>query len=131
MYHSGKYQKLIDSQFQRITGLKKNQFFILANLLDEYIKSNWSTRGRQDSKFDTEDRLLICLRYLRDYQTFLVLGAEFGISESYAYKIFTKVSLALVKILKLPSLDNLNLQTIIIDVTEQRTERPKKTNINN
>ncbi len=54
------------------------------------------------------------------------MGNEFGISESYSYKIFTKVSLALVKILKLPSLQDLHLDTIIVDVTEQETERPQK-----
>jgi hypothetical protein len=73
------------------------------------------------------DKLLIALRYLRDYPTFLVLGNEFDISESYAHKIFTKVSFALVRILKLPDVQGLTLDTIIIDVTEQRGEKPKKT----
>ena len=73
---------------------------------------------------------MITLRYLRDYPTFLVLGNEFDISESYAYKIFTKVSNSLVRILKLPSVEDLDIQTIIIDVTEQETEKPKKSRRN-
>lgn len=126
MYYTDKYLKLNDAQFLRVTGLKKHQFDALLGLLTDYVKRAWSTRGRQDSKFSLSDKLLITLRYLRDYPTFLALGNEFDISESYSYKIFTKVSLALVSILKLPNLHELSLETIIIDVTEQKTEKPKK-----
>jgi spore coat polysaccharide biosynthesis predicted glycosyltransferase SpsG len=74
--------------------------------------------------------LILTFRYLRDYPTFVVLGNEFGISESFSNKIFNRVSLSLVKVLKLPNLNNLKslkLETVIIDVSEQETERPKKT----
>ena len=128
MYYTDKYLKLNAAQFLRVTGLRKSQFDSLLVLLTDYVKLAWSSRGRQDSKFSLSDKLLITLRYLRDYPTFLVLGNEFDISESYAHKIFTKVSCALVRILKLPDVQGLTLDTIIIDVTEQRTEKPKKTN---
>jgi hypothetical protein len=71
----------------------------------------------------------LTLRYLRSYPTFLELGREFGISDSFAYKIFTRISKILLKILALPNLNQLkDLGTLVIDVTEQPTERPKKNN---
>jgi hypothetical protein len=134
MFNSNKYFNRSDAEFQRMTGLKKHQFDKLFELLQKYVSTHWSRRGHHNSQFTLADKLLITLRYLRDYPTFLSLGSEFGISESYTYKLFTKVSTSLVKILKLPNLKelvNLNLQTIIIDVTEQETERPKKNNNSN
>jgi len=128
-----KYQKFSDSKFKRLTGIRKEQFVKLFELFADYKDKKWSKRGRR-SNFILEDRLLLTLRYLRDYPTFIVIGNEFDISESFANKIFNKVSLALIKILKLPNLSALevefgqgkNLQKIIIDVSEQPTERPKK-----
>ena len=72
---------------------------------------------------------MITLKYLRDYPTFLVLGQNFGIGESYCNKIVNRLCPVLVKILKLPSmqeLEQLDLKTIIIDCSEQKTERPKE-----
>lgn len=126
------YQKFNHHKFERMIGLKQNQFSFLLDLFKEYVELNingdWDKRGCKGN-FALQDKLLLTFRYLRDYSTFLVLGNEFGISESYAYKIFTKVSESLVKILKLPNIESLNgldLGNILIDVSEQETERPKK-----
>jgi Helix-turn-helix of DDE superfamily endonuclease len=126
------YQKFSHHKFLRMVGLKLNQFAFLLELFEEYVELNanqdWDKRGCKGG-FTLADKLLLTFRYLRDYPTFLVVGNEFGISESYAYKIFTKVSMSLVKILKLPNLESLNgidLGNVLIDVSEQETERPKK-----
>ena len=113
-----------------MVGLSVAQFDKLFVLLVEYLVDNpiKSPRGKK-AKFELVDQLLMCLKYLRDYPTFLVLGQNFGISESYSNKIVNRLCLVLVKILKLPSiqeLEQLDLKTIIIDVSEQKTERPKK-----
>jgi hypothetical protein len=56
----------------------------------------------------------------------LELSKEFDISDTYAHEIFTKVSKSLVKIINLPNLESLkDLGELIIDVSEQETERPK------
>jgi hypothetical protein len=128
MNYYSKYIGYSDAKFLRLTGLKKDQFEKLANLFLEYVDSHWEKRGRKGN-FSLIDKLLLTLRYLRDYPTFVVLGLEFGISESYAQKIFTRVSESLVKILKLPNLGNfegLELERVVIDVSEQITEKPKK-----
>jgi hypothetical protein len=126
------FQKLNHHKFLRMVGLKQKQFAFLLELFEEYVELNinkdWDKRGCKGG-FTLADKLLLTFRYLRDYPTFLVVGHEFGISESYAYKIFTKVSETLVKILKLPNIESLNgidLGSILIDVSEQETERPKK-----
>ena len=133
------YKQYKDNKFLRLVGLNKNKFEIIVTEFLDYVKLNtnkdWSPRGKKAS-FNLVDKLLLTMRYLRDYPTFIVLGLEFGISESYANKIFNKVSKTLPKLasLKLPSLNNLDekvLQRVIIDVSEQRTERPKKTKFKN
>lgn len=129
------YQKLKykpDKEFLRFTGFTKLEFsFVLSEFLN-YVDQNWSKRGRfiaGELKADLtdEDRLLMTLRYLREYPTFLSLGHSFGISESYCHDVFNKVADALVVLFKLPSraeLKNLNIVKVIADVTEQSTERP-------
>ena len=124
-----KYQAFSEEKFRRMTGVTKDQFAKILVLFLDYVDKNWTKRGRP-SPFILEDRLLLTFRYLRDYPTFVVLGNEFGISESFCNKIFNKVSVSLVKILKLPlkSLENSGkvVEKVVIDVSEQETERPKK-----
>ena len=85
-------------------------------------------RGKE-SEIALTDRLLLTFAYLRHYPTFARLGAEFGISESYANKLYHQILDVLVKVLLLTNRKHLlesNLQTIIIDVTEKPIERPTK-----
>ena len=66
---------------------------------------------------------------MRHYSTFDKLGQEFCICESYAYKIYHQMLTILTKVLDMPNpreLLNPETKAIIIDVTEQPTERPKK-----
>jgi Helix-turn-helix of DDE superfamily endonuclease len=130
MKYYQKYQEFSDSKFRRMLGVNKVQFDKIYQLFKEYVDLNWTHRGRP-SEFSLVDRLLLTFRYLRDYPTFVVLGNEFGISESFTNKIFNKVVKSLVKVIPLPNLKQLELdkqiiQKVIIDVSEQETERPKK-----
>ncbi len=139
MDYYNKYKQYKDDKFLRLVGLNKKKFEIIVIEFLDYVNLNtnkdWSPRGKKAS-FKLVDKLLLTMRYLRDYPTFIVLGLEFGISESYANKIFNKVSKTLPKLpsLKLPNLNNLDekvLERVIIDVSEQKTERPKKTKFKN
>jgi hypothetical protein len=59
----------------------------------------------------------------------LSLGFSYGISESYANKIFHKIRPILADIIGLKNPDKLkykDVQKIIIDVTVQPVERPQK-----
>jgi Helix-turn-helix of DDE superfamily endonuclease len=111
-------------------GVNKVQFDKIFQLFKDYANLNWTKRGRP-SEFSLIDRLILTFRYLRDYPTFVVLGNEFGISDSFANKIFNRVSKSLVNVVPLPNLkqmelSNQSIQKVIIDVSEQKTERPKK-----
>jgi hypothetical protein len=127
-YHYEKYLHFNEAKFRRLVGVNKVVFKEVLDLFKTYVSEHWNKRGRK-GEFKLEDKLLLTFRYLRDYPSFISLANEFSISEGYANKIFTKVSFALVKILKLPNLEELKevkLDTVLIDVSEQRTERPKK-----
>ena len=51
------------------------------------------------SQLSLENQVLLALLSLRDYPTFIKLGLQLGISESYAHKIYHKMSTLWVKIL--------------------------------
>lgn len=130
MNYYQKYQEFSDSKFRRMLGVNKVQFDKIFQLFKDYANLNWTKRGRP-SEFSLIDRLILTFRYLRDYPTFIVLGNEFGISDSFANKIFNRVSKSLVNVVPLPNLkqmelSNQSIQKVIIDVSEQKTERPKK-----
>ena len=119
--------------FLREVGVRLDTFMlilkkIVKHIEEEHEKNSLKKRGRKSS-LCLKDMLLLTLYYLRHYMTFAQLGKDFGISESYACKIYHRISTILVKVLDMKSrneLLNSNLETIVIDVTEQPIERPKK-----
>ena len=120
-------------EFLRDVGIPLQVFISIVQKIEAYIKEQkekepMSKRGLK-SKMSIEDMLLLTLYYMRHYPTFIKLGEDFNISESYANKIFHRIINILVKILKLKSrneLLNSDLAAIIIDATEQPIERPEK-----
>lgn len=128
-YKKIKIQKA--DKFKRLVGISHKNFCHIV----ERIKSNHANRkslrkrGKNKSKISWEDRVLLVFYYLRHYPTFENLGYIFDISESYCHKIYTKMVAMLMKILKLPSRKELlddKYKILIIDVSEQPIERPKK-----
>jgi hypothetical protein len=130
------YQKFLTSdsdEFRRIFGISPAGFDrllekIVSYIAEEHQRCPMKKRGCKSS-LTPGDMLLLTLYYLRNYPTFLNLGKMFGISESYACKIFHRISDILIKILKFTNrkeLMNPDLGKIIIDVTEQPIERPVK-----
>lgn len=119
--------------FLREVGVRLDTFMLILKKIakhieEEHKKNSLKKRGRKSS-LCLKDMLLLTLYYLRHYMTFAQLGKDFGISESYACKIYHRISTILVKVLDMKSrneLLNSDLDTIVIDVTEQPIERPKK-----
>ena len=127
------YQKQSDENFVRTVGLSLAKFQYLVELLKGYIQDQKHrfplTKSGLKSKLNMENQLLLTLLYLRNYPTFIQLGLQFGISESYSNKIYHKISAIMVKILHVKSRQALfeePLETLIVDVTEQPIERPNK-----
>jgi len=119
--------------FLREVGVSLDKFILILNEITKHMKQQYAKyplkkRGRKSS-LCIEDMLLLTLYYLRHYMTFAQLGKNFGISESYTCKIYHRMSSILINVLDMKSrseLMNSNLEVILIDVTEQPIERPKK-----
>ncbi len=118
--------------FLRDVGIHLDSFLMILEKVAAYIvteqeRSPMKKRGRK-SDLSLADQLLLTFRYLRHYPTFARLGKEFGMSESYANKIYHRILDILLKVLNRKSrkdLMNSDLETVLIDVTEQPIERPK------
>ncbi|MCD4818807.1 MAG: transposase family protein [Candidatus Cloacimonetes bacterium] len=118
--------------FLRDIGFPLDIFWDIAQKVSNYIKDQKEkrpiTKRGLKARMSIENKLLLTIYYMRHYMTFARLGEEFNISESYANKIFHKITDILVKILKLKSrneLLNSELGTLLIDASEQPIERPQ------
>ncbi|PVD49273.1 IS5 family transposase [Terrimonas sp.] len=127
-------QNLSGSQFQRLTGVKKNTFekmcFIIRTVKEQRRKH--PKRGKQPT-LGIEDQLLMMLMYHREYRTFLHIAMDYGISESQCHRIVTDLENILIQsnAFKLPgkkalTKSNVKWSVVVIDVGESPVERPKK-----
>lgn len=121
-----------EEQFRRLTGVKKNTFTKMLEILREADEKKKAKGGRK-SKLSVEDLLLMSLEYLREYRTYFHIATSYGISESVAYKIVRWVEDTLIKhpnfalpgrkaLLK----SNMEYEVLLIDASETPIERPKK-----
>ena len=92
--------------------------------------------GRPDRLKTTQEKLFFILYFLKNYPTYDVLGIQFGLHRSCAYRKVTRylkaLSIALRESGSIPatSIAELNkrlkeINLVIVDGTEQRKNRPK------
>lgn len=127
-----KVKDLKDYQFKRLVGVKKHTFYRMVEIIEEAYQEKHQKRGRS-SGLSREDMVLLTLSYLRSYATFVETGFHFEVSESTAHRITVWVEDILMGSgeFSLPSkrvlvTETSEIETILIDVTEQEIERPKK-----
>ena len=75
------------------------------------------------------NQLFLTFEYLRQYPTFLGLELSYGILESCCRKLFHKMRAILAEVVGLKNpeaLEYRGVKTVIVDVTVQPIERPKK-----
>jgi transposase len=120
-----------DEAFKRYCGVKRPTFTAMVEELKETEKAK--QKSGRPSKLSLHDQLLLTLQYWREYRTLFHLGASFGIHESSAQRIVTKVEdrRASSGRFSLPSHHRstelgTNLMVVLIDATETTIERPKK-----
>ena len=143
-----------DRQFRSLTGLSKEQFEKLAQIFEEvyeeilektYEEAVTSGRrkrkrggGRKSRLATVQEKLLFVLYYLKNYPTFDVLSAVFGMSRSKAYENLHKLipvlneTLILIGVMprrRFENADNMrkflgDIDKIIIDATERTHWRP-------
>jgi|TARA_B110000305_G_scaffold100513_1_gene113177 hypothetical protein len=122
------------NNYLRQVGISEKQFTFLLKRLEQEIeedlqRNKMKKRGVPSKVMTTELKLLLTLRYLRHYPTFINLGTTFGISESYANKIFHKTINYMLRFIHPKKTNELSLDdvcTVVIDVSEQEIERPVK-----
>ena len=123
--------KLRDAQFRRKTGVKRNTFNKMVEIVREAEEKRKKILGRP-LKLSYEDQVLMSLEYLREYRTYFSLGQIYELSEANTYKICRKVEDILIKSkeIRLPNrrdvYENPNIEVIVVDAVESSIERPKK-----
>jgi len=125
-------QNYADTQFRRITGVKRTTFDKMLEILLAAHTQKHRRRGR-NPKLSMEDRLLAALEYWREYRTFAHIAASYGVSESSIFKTIRWIEDVLIKdgTFSLPGKKALlnkeaEFETVLIDATETPVERPKR-----
>jgi len=117
-----------ESDFKRLTGVTRETFDKMLAVVKEQLRDF----GRPP-KLSREDQLLMTLMYWREYRTQFHISEAYGISESAVCRTIRKVEDALVKSgqFRLPGKKKLQesdtiIEVVLVDVSEQPIERPKK-----
>jgi len=121
-------EHLKDTDFKRLTGVQRDTFDEMLKV----VKKGLRNFGRP-TKLSRADQLLLTLMYWREYRTEFHIAQSYGISEASVCRTIQKVENALVRSSKfrlpgkkaLQASDTL-FEVILVDVSEQPIERPKK-----
>src|SRR6266498_576985 len=121
-------QQLRDTDFKRLTGVQQETFEKILEVVEQGLRDF----GRPP-KLSRADQLLMTLMYWREYRTEFHIAQSYGISESTVCRTIRKVEDALVRSRKfrLPGKKVLQpsdtqFEVVLVDVSEQPVERPKK-----
>lgn len=125
-------EKLKDVDFKRLTGVRRETFNKMNEILEiEYIKKH--NKGGRKPKLSTKEQLLLTLEYLREYRTMFRLSVDYGISKSNVWAAIRWVEDTLIAdgTFKLPGKKVLQQEEpaneiVLVDVTESPIERPQK-----
>jgi len=133
-----KVNKLSNEDFKRVVGVSKETFKEMVKVVRRHYRKKRSKGGTSRSLAPSDETLMM-LEYYREYRTFKHIGVDYGVSESTAHYIVTKLEKILIKepqfhldILKHiePKEDGQDIEITIVDVTESQCERPKKSKNN-
>ena len=133
-----KVNKLNNEDFKRVTGVRRNTFEDMVKVVRKHYREKKSKGGTSKS-LSANDEILLMLEYYREYRTFKHIGVDYGVSESTAHYIVTKIEKILIKepqfhlsSLKYiePQEDAQDIEITVVDVTESQCERPKKSKNN-
>lgn len=125
-------QGLSEEAFRRLTGVKRPTFLEMVRVVKE-AEERKVRHGGRPRKQTTEDQVLMCLEYLREYRTYFHLSKSYGVSESNCYRTCRFVEQTLVRHpsfrlpgRKAPLASQMQYEVVLIDATESPIERPKK-----
>ncbi len=121
-------EKLKDEEFKRSTGVSRAVFAKMLAVVEKELRDFGRTPN-----LSRADQLLMTLMYWREYRTQFHIGITYGVSELTVCRTIQKVEKALMTSneFHLPGKKKLQpsetlIEVVLIDVTEQPIERPKK-----
>ena len=121
-----------ESDFKRLTGVKPTTFAKMLTVLERELPNF----GRPP-KLSRANQLLMTLMYWREYRTQFHIAGSYGISEATVCRTINKVEDALMRSgeFRLPGKKVLQpsdtlIEIVLVDVSEQPIERPKKSKNN-
>ena len=112
-----------------MTGVQPGVFQAMLAVLQEAEKRK-KKAGRM-SKLSLEDKLLLALSYWREYRTQFHIAASYGLHESTANRIITRIEDVLIasgkfSLPKRRKVEETQWTVVLVDVTETPIEKPKK-----
>jgi hypothetical protein len=117
-----------DTDFKRLTGVRPKTFAKMLAVVEKGLPNF----GRPP-KLSRADQLLMTLMYWREYRTQFHIAGSYGISEATVCRTINKVEDALMRSgeFSLPGKKVLQpsdtlIEVVLVDVSEQPIERPKK-----
>lgn len=121
-----------DTDFKRLTGVKRETFEKMLAVINKELPNF----GRPP-KLKRADQLLMTLMYWREYRTQFHIAGSYGVSEATVCRTIKKVEDALMRSgeFRLPGKKVLQpsdtvIEIVLLDVSEQPIERPKKSKNN-
>ena len=121
-------KQLKDSDFKRLTGVQRETYDLMLKVIEKGLRDF----GRP-TKLSRADQLLMTLMYWREYRTEFHIAQSYGVSEATVCRTIHKVEDILVRSQKFRLPGKKALQTsdtvfevVLVDVSEQPVERPKK-----
>jgi len=121
-------EHLKDTDFKRLTGVQRETF----NQMLKVVEKGLREFGRP-TKLSRADQLLMTLMYWREYRTEFHIAQSYGISEATVCRTIQKVENTLMRSgkFRLPGKKALQasdtiFEVVLVDVSEQPIERPKK-----
>jgi len=136
MDNTKRISELKGNEYQALFGVKKSTFEAMLTILEDEFERLHNQGGRPP-RLSVLDKLVVTLGYYREYRTMNHIGFDYGVSKSRISDAVKWVEDTLLKngTFSLPSKRELlksdtEIEVVIIDVTEQETERPQKNKAN-
>ena len=126
-------KKLKDEEYQEVFGVKKDTFYKMLEILENNYVILHSKSGK-NPKLSVLDKLVITLGYYREYHAMKNIAFDYRVVKSTICDSINWVETTLVKdgtfsLSKKRELqqEDIEIEVLLVDATEQAIERPKKT----
>ena len=136
MDNEKRLSQLEDDKYQELFGIRKPTFSAMLVILNRTF-SEMHKQGGRPPRLSVLDKLVVTLGYYHDYRTMQNLAFDYSVSKSRISDAVKWVENVLVKdgTFALPSKrelikDDTEISIVIVDATEQETERPQKNSVN-